>query len=339
MTESAETTSPDTASSMPAWMSESHIDPSWIRQKLTGFERVAECAVEDISNDTRKGDVPSNGATLLLRLASEGEGDAEATTLVAKQVPPSGLALSRRLGLAREAIFYDRLAPKIKLSSSSTSSPSTSDTSDEACIPKIYYSHGDMISGSKVVVMEDLSKGYIDSGILFGPGNPNNWKRDLKLRTDEAYPGGAPTSFEVADRTFSAIASVHAAFWRDEGLLEEGSEWLRGAGWVRGEDEASWRASMSIIQTAWEKYTSNGEAGESEVIRWDPLVRQIVEKAMRGISWESQRERLNANSHFCLVHGDFWPGNVMISTDHKADARNADERDLRLLDWEMVGES
>merc|ERR1719320_1816848 len=92
---------------------------------------------------------------------------------------------------------------------------------------------------------------------------------------------------------------------------------------------------MSMIQTAWEKYASRGGAGEN--IRWDPLVRRIVEKAMRGISWESQKERLNADSHYCLVHGDFWPGNVMISTDHNADAKNADERHLRLLDWEMVG--
>jgi aminoglycoside phosphotransferase (APT) family kinase protein len=30
-----------------------------------------------------------------------------------------------------------------------------------------------------------------------------------------------------------------------------------------------------------------------------------------------------------LVHGDFWPGNIMIS--------KSDTRDLRLLDWEMVG--
>jgi len=98
-------------------------------------------------------------------------------TLVAKQVPQSGLTSSRQLGLAREAIFYNKLASKIQLSSTSTS-----------CIPKIYYSYGDMESGSKVVFMEDLSFNYIDSGVLFGKGNPNNWKRDLESIVKKAYP-------------------------------------------------------------------------------------------------------------------------------------------------------
>jgi len=100
-------------------------------------------------------------------------------TLVAKQVvPQSGLTSSRQLGLAREAIFYNKLASKIQLSSSTSTS----------CIPKIYYSYGDMESGSKVVIMEDLSSNYIDSGILFGKGNPNNWKRDLESIVKKAYP-------------------------------------------------------------------------------------------------------------------------------------------------------
>lgn len=122
-----------------------------------------------------------------------------------------------------------------------------------------------------------------------------------------------------------------------------GSSWLRGSAWICEEDEESWRASQGMIQKIWEKYT-NSYSGESESessIRWDPLVRQILEKAMKGISWESQKERLNVNSNFCLVHGDFWPGNVMISTDHHATSTstegNGGVRDLRLLDWEMVG--
>ena len=50
---------------------------------------------------------------------------------------------------------------------------------------------------------------------------------------------------------------------------------------------------------------------------------------MNGISWEAQCERLNTSRPFCLVHGDFWPGNVLVST--------AGTTDLKLLDWEMVG--
>mmetsp|Transcript_16121 Transcript_16121/g.20677 ORF Transcript_16121/g.20677 Transcript_16121/m.20677 type:complete len:447 (+) Transcript_16121:1-1341(+) len=324
---------------MPVWINDSKIDPSWIRGKMSNFQHVSGCLVKDISNGTRKGDVTKNGATLLLQLTSEDSEDgcgpktATMTTLVAKQVPPTGLALSRRLGLAREAIFYNQLAPKIRLSSSN----------GKACIPKIYYCSGDMSDGSKIVMMEDLSDGFIDSGILFGPGNPNNWNRDLKRMVDDAFPPNAsnkstaPSSFEVANQTFLAIANVHATFWRDAELLKEEYKWLRGSSWISGKDEDTWRASQGMIQSMWEKYME-GEEDDGR-IHWDPLVWRIVEKAMSGISWESQIKRLNVGSHFCLVHGDFWPGNVMISNDNSVAATRemGAGRDLRLLDWEMVG--
>jgi len=304
---------------MPVWLSDSEIDPSWIQEKLPHFRHVTNCTVQDISNDTRKGAKTNEGATLLLTLTSEDERN-EAMTLVAKQVPQDALPLSQRLGLAREAMFYNTLAPKIKIS----------EHESDPCIPTIHYSSGDMSDGSKVVVMEDLSKSFVDSGILFGPGNPNNWKRDLQSKIAEAYPSRVPASFEVANQTFLAVANVHAAFWRDQELLNGDYDWLRGSSWIRGDNEASWKASQGMIQAMWEKYVNDSE-NVKEGITWDPLVRKIVEKAMEGISWEAQCQRLNENTHFCLVHGDFWPGNIMISKEQTGD------RELRLLDWEMVG--
>ena len=315
-----------TVAGMPVWLSDSNIDPAWIHEKLPNFQGFARCEAQDISNDTRKGATPKDGATLLLKLIPKDDTD-RITTVVAKQVPPNGLALSRMLGLAREALFYNTLAPKVKLSKKS--SDQSCDKAD-SCIPKIYYSSGGMIDGSKFVIMEDLSTRFVDSGILFGPGNPNNWKRDLDRKIAQAYPSVAPTSYEVANQTFLAIANVHATFWRDQTLLTDEYSWLRGSSWIRGNDEASWRASQTMIQSMWEQYLQDPK-NENEGIRWDALVRQIVEKAIEGISWESQRKRLSKTTHFCLVHGDFWPGNIMIS---KGDG----DRDLRLLDWEMVGE-
>ena len=55
----------------------------------------------------------------------------------------------------------------------------------------------------------------------------------------------------------------------------------------------------------------------------------LTEKAMNGISWEKQLERLNSSTNYTLVHGDFWPGNIMVS--------KHDVHDLKCLDWEMVG--
>lgn len=328
MTETKATAS---STAMPVWISDSAIDSSWINDTIDSLERrVSECVVKDISNEARKGDIAKNGATLLLRVTFQEDGEdtpTTTTTIVAKQVPQSGLTRSRQLGLAREAIFYHQLASKIQLTTSS---------SDEknACIPKIYYSYGDMASGSKFVVMENLSNGFVDSGILFGPGNPNNWNRDLKSQVEEAYPRtSAPSTYNVANQTFLAIANVHAKFWRDATLLQDEYDWLRCSSWINRKDEKSWRASQGLIQGFWGKYNINLKDGNNG-IQWDPLVREIVEKAMQGISWESQQDRLNSNSQFTLVHGDFWPGNVMISTG--ANTENC-ANDIRLLDWEMVG--
>jgi len=382
MTDCAKTSS-NISTGMPVWITDSRIDPCWIKEKMPVFHHISECTVKDISNDTRKGDKIKNGATLLLYLTSQDDGNNEQTTsttaLVAKQVPPSGLALSCQLGLAREALFYNKLAPKIKVRSVSNNAVVSDDNvnvsggKDEPqikvscaspCIPKIYYSSGDMSDGSKIVIMEDLSGGFIDSGILFGPGNPNNWNRDLKSRIAEAYPASSsqspstvvavvpPTSFEVANQTFLAIAYVHAEFWRDTELLKEEYSWLRGSSWISGKDEKSWRVTQGMIQTMWAKYLDDNDNDDDdndndndndndESIQWDPLVRKILEKAMKGISWESHLQRLNVNSHFCLVHGDFWPGNVMISKNNtNATSISEDDGvgDLRLLDWEMVGE-
>jgi len=60
--------------SMPVWISDNKIDPSWINDNIHIHSldgHVSECVVKDISNDTRKGDVVRNGATLLLQLTCQ----------------------------------------------------------------------------------------------------------------------------------------------------------------------------------------------------------------------------------------------------------------------------
>jgi hypothetical protein len=305
------------ADELPVWLSDDEIDPKWISHNVEGFKDavVTKAIVIDMSNAGRKGDKPKFGASLLLELRLE---DETTKTLVIKQIPPTGIPLSQQLGLAREAYFFNQLASKIKLRECiGDSTP---------CIPRAYYATGDIQHGTKFIIMEDLSKDYIDSGILFGPGNPNNWDRDLPARIAAAYPSNTPPStFDVANQTFLAIAHVHATFWKEKDLLNEQYDWLRGASWINGKQESTWKASQGLIQGAWKNLESTIDGR----IQWDPLVKKIVDKAMAGISWEAQLQRLNRSTDFTLVHGDFWPGNIMIS--------KSDTRDLRLLDWEMVG--
>jgi hypothetical protein len=165
---------------MPIWITDSQIDSTWIAEKMPIFGNVSECIVKDISNDPRKGDKIKNGATLLVQIISkENNSISNIQTLVMKQIPSTGLGLSKNLGLAREAIFYNELAPKIRVQSKDDNGNDDDEGNSKKhvsapFVPEVYYATGDMIDGSKIVFMEDLSEGFIDSGILFGPGNPNN---------------------------------------------------------------------------------------------------------------------------------------------------------------------
>ncbi len=309
---------------MPRWLDDSHIDCQWLKSKsCKDVDVTMTCSVKDISNQGRLGSKPRDGATLLLTLQDDNSETTTATTeqLVIKQIPKDGIALSRQLGLAREALFYKTLAPTLMDKSGSG-------------IPQIFYAYGNMETGEKVIVMEALpSPQWLDSGIFFGPGNPNNWKRDLQENIKVAYgvldetSPSPPSSFLVAKTTFVAIAKTHASFWKQSSLLDPTNDWLRGQKWLQGQGKDSWEASQELIRGMWNKYTSS--ADETPSIDWNPIVRATVDKAVKGISWQAQLDRLNVDGRWTLVHGDFWPGNVMWNT--------TDNESIRLLDWEMVG--
>ena len=305
---------------LPSWISDTEIDAQWLEQVVPELQNVAKCQVEDISNEGRRRESIKDGATLKLSISFEDPSRQE-VSLVIKQVPVTDLDHSKMLGLSREALFYQSLAPRLL---------------SAKILPKVYYSYGDMTSGAKLILMEDLSTDYVDSGILFGPGNPNNWTRNLPTLTAKAYCADQrpPTSQEVSQQTFLAIAKVHATFWKDESLLSH--SYLRCAEWAQGQNKASWEASQGYIQGIWDNLQRTQQL--DTVIQWDPLVWACVTKAMDGISWDAQLERIHiARGHWTLVHGDFWPGNVMVSSKGVGDGITAKKMDLKLLDWEMVG--
>jgi Ecdysteroid kinase-like family len=311
------------ASYLPTWISDTEIDARWVEQAVPELQNVAKCLlVEDISNGGRRRELIKDGATLKVTVSFQDPSRQE-LSLVIKQVPVTDLDHSKMLGLSREALFYRNLAPRVM---------------SGKVVPKVYYSYGDTTTGEKFILMEDLSTDYVDSGILFGPGNPNNWARDLPALISEAYPSSAdrrpPTSHEVSQQTFLAIAKIHATFWKDESLLSH--SYLRCADWVQGQNKASWEASQGYIQGIWEHLRRTQQL--ETVVQWDPVVQACLTKAMEGISWDAQLDRMHiTRGHWTLVHGDFWPGNVMVSSEGVGDGVTAKELRLKLLDWEMVG--
>lgn len=295
----------DANDALPVWVDETHLDPDWIARK-TSLPCI-ECLVEDRSNANRARERLRDCSTLLLTLTLRGGGDRDADespeakrtiTLILKQVPVVSRSFSLRLGLAREGIAYDQLGL-------------------EASCPKVYYAYGNVQTGDKVVIMEHLH-GAIDSAAFFGPASPHNWNKDLAAMTSQA-PG--VSAVDVARMTFVAIAKIHAQHWRNFELLRDDKAWLRGQEWLQGKNRESWEVSQELCRTSW-------ETSDLTSIVWDANVRACMEKVIAGISWEAQQQRLHRDGPWTLVHGDFWPGNIMYLVQ---------EKEIRLLDWEMCG--
>jgi hypothetical protein len=157
------------------WASSSSISPEWLKEHCS--VDCDSCDVVNLSNKTAPRSCfllqPSlNGARLrtmvLKQLASDESGEPLKERVL----------LSKQLGLAREGIFYSKFGKDLG-----------------ELVPVVYFSFGDMQTGVKVTLMEDLSS-FVDSGrfktiymfflfknnhsSLFGPGNPNNYGRDLQ---------------------------------------------------------------------------------------------------------------------------------------------------------------
>lgn len=109
-------------------------------------------------------------------------------------------------------------------------------------------------------------------------------------------------------------------------MLDSTNDWHRGQEWLQGKGKDSWEASQQLIKDLRNDFYN--ASGQNSSIEWDPIVRAAVDKAAAGISWQTQLDRLNVDGRWTLVHGDFWPGNVMWNTV---------DNSIRLLDWEMVG--
>lgn len=188
-------------------------DFQWL---VPSIEEVSGKAVKDVSVDDFSGAGGLSSATMLKLNVNFTDG----TTVkyVYKNAPPGHTTTSKNLGLPRESFFYKLLAPKL--------------VEQGVTIPTVVYSYGDMTTGAKTIVMEDLSSGALQSGYFFGPGSPLNWGKDLDALVTTKLPAEV-----VARDTFRRAASLHATYWKDESLLQY--KWLRGQAWRRGEQTST----------------------------------------------------------------------------------------------------
>jgi len=233
--------------------------------------------------------------------------DGDAFSLVVKTSPESKRVSSANLGLPREAIFYSEFASSLS----------------GLALPKVFYAQGDMKSGKKTILMEDLSD-CVQSGYFFGGGSPLNWGKDLAALTSK-FAG--ITAEDVTRVCFVEAARLHGKYWGQESLSE--LSFLRSSDWRKGDNKASWIASQSYVTTFWEATVKKIQAGESK-LNWNQAVIDLVNASFAKTNWDQYQLELKMQP-FTLTHGDFHPGNIMIRPLVHS------EISVALLDFEVIG--
>jgi Ser/Thr protein kinase RdoA (MazF antagonist) len=102
-------------------------------------------------------------------------------------------------------------------------------------------------------------------------------------------------------------------------------KWLRGASWIEGEDRESFEV---LTAQGLEFYTKLMEDKDSHGVHWDQLILDALTNCATQKSWERFRERLNEDSVWTLVHGDFHPTNQLY---------DIETNEITVLDFDMVG--
>lgn len=282
----------------PVLMEDGTVDVAGMSAKLG--KDVAEAKVRD---QQKMGGMSADFKFIDVSLVS-----GEKLALVFKTAGPAALGVNRvTMGCAREAFFYNELAPHLAL----------------ANVPRSFYASGSMETGEVALLLECL-EGAVPSGTFFGAGNPNNWGVKDKL---EAMCEGNPGAAEITAQHFSLYARLHGTYWRSAELFQK--PWLRASDWMRGEGEATWTASQQMSQGAWSKCKAAIDAGEAP-IKWDEHVVACLDVSFGRVSWEAYQEELKTRP-YCLVHGDAHPHNALWVEQRTPNAR------LCLIDFEMVG--
>ncbi|KAK9704053.1 hypothetical protein K7432_010416 [Basidiobolus ranarum] len=283
------------------------ISPLWVTKFLRNSgvldERnsVIKVTIEDLQGNRGLAGVLSR---LRLTYSSEAGTDLPATLIL--KMSPSGIN-GRRSAIAagqyREAIFYEELGAQC-----------------HPFIPKIYFTYGSAVTGTCIIVMEDLIENQESVGVnmLFGNqiwGVENPWE-------------DAPEQVEVLKEMFMFAAELHAKYWNDHSLLN--SKWIKSAGWYKGMDRAKWELAIDTGRSSWEKLKVAIADGSSGV-KWSPKFIKVLDASYAATSWAHLQEHLNDRKiPFTLCHGDFHAGNMIW-------LKNEPTNHLRVVDWSEVG--
>lgn len=285
------------------------MDLNWIIPYLPGLEEDEKNSVV-LKLEALNGAGGLNAAMKTLTVEVPGK-SGYPKKYIYKTVRDNGLPNSKNLGLPREALFYDTLAKVL--------------AKEGVSMPPVIYSHGNMETGEKTIIMEDLTEEVVQSGYYFGGGSPLNWGKDLDQLMSKFTE--KPTAKEISLETFTQVAKMHRKYWMNETLLE--NAWLKGVDWVRSEGEQTWRASQTIAANSWAATKQKINEGQSKV-NWDANLVACIDASIAKADWKEYLADLQSRP-WTLAHGDLHPANMLWSEKLRGESH------LMLLDWEVVG--
>lgn len=284
-------------------------DLSWILPHIAGLdEEERKKVVLRLESLDGAGGLSASMKYLLVELEGK-EGFPK--KYIYKTTAEATLPRSKQLGLPREAYFYNTIAKEL------------SATGVE--LAPILCATGDMGTGERTVVMEDLSGAALQSGYYFGGGSPLNWGKDLDQLTSKFAT--RPTPQEVSSDAFTLVAKIHRKYWMKDTFLQ--NPWLRALSWMRGEGEETWQASQNIVAQCWGGAKKKIEAGESKV-NWDSNLVACMDASLAKTNWSDYCNELKTRQ-WTFVHGDLHPANILWSDEKRGDTHTI------LLDFEVVG--
>ena len=177
------------------------VDPAWLSERIGGRNPVRSAIVDSATK--KQGGM--SGEFLFLDVIfgpKEGDGDESSTTtaplsrrMAVKFAVASHLSPRVTMGLAREANFYNEIAPSL---------------AKEIGVPEVFYAESNLEDGSMLLLLECVD-GAFPSGVLFGPGNPNNWALDANKI--EEMSQGQPSPAKIAEMAFKQYVIFFIIFF------------------------------------------------------------------------------------------------------------------------------
>jgi hypothetical protein len=181
-------------------------------------------------------------------------------------------------------------------------------------LPRVLHTLSSPLTGSCVMIMEDLRKTCVGVNMLMGN---QIW----------GVPEGLPIVSRgvVLKQVFAAAADLHARYWNDPALLS--MRWLKACDWHAGHNRITWEIGLNAAVSAWKSYKASGNMSK---VKWSPRVVELLDYATTNSSWEDlQTHFQDPTIPFTMIHGDFHAANMLWRKEQS-------ENQLAIVDWPEV---